>query len=169
VSDLTQAEFDERVGILRRFRAALVRQRDRFRAYLRQLEERELSGDPDENLAFHVELEHAVVREISTFERSIEPLETLYRAHDPEGASEIPALREALQHTRDDVLRRTRENQKLLRSQIDDIRSTIRSLAAEHASASDDEYAVATEEGRARAALAGYSRKDGPELVNVTA
>ena len=169
MNDLTQAEFDERVGILRRFRAALVRQRDRFRSYLRQLEERELSGDPDENLAFHVELEHAVVREISTFERSIEPLETLYRAHDPEGASEIPALREALQHTRDDVLRRTRENQKLLRSQIDGIRSTIRSLSSEHASANGDEPAVATEERRARAALAGYSTSDRPELVNVTA
>lgn len=129
VSELTQREFDERVAILRRFRAALVRQRDRFRDYLRQLEERGATGTPDDDLDFHVELEHSVVREISTFERSIEPLETLYRAHDPEGATEIPALREALQRTRDEVLRRTRENQELLRGQIDAVRTKIHALS----------------------------------------
>jgi hypothetical protein len=121
-------EFDERVRILRRYREALVRQRDRFRSYLDALERRPTAEDPTAELEFHVEMEASIVREISVFERSIEPLETLYRVHDPKGAGEIPSLREALTRTRDEVLRRTEQNQLSLRRQIDAIRQEISSL-----------------------------------------
>ena len=121
-------EFNERVRILRRYREALVRQRDRFRHYLQVLEARGADGDPAEELEFHVELEASIVKEISSFERTIEPLETLYRAHDPAGADEIPALRQALAKTRDDVLRMTEHNQATLRHQLEAMRREISSL-----------------------------------------
>ncbi|MFW5741909.1 MAG: flagellar biosynthesis protein FlgN [Spirochaetota bacterium] len=132
MSQLSADEFNERVRILRRYREALVRQRDRFRDYLLVLEARGAGGDPAEELEFHVELEASIVREISSFERTIEPLETLYRAHDSEGAQEIPALREALVKTRDEVLRRTQGNREVLRDQLDAIRREISSLRVLH-------------------------------------
>lgn len=128
MSSLSRDEFNERVRILRRYREALARQRDRFRNYLQVLETRGASGDPAEELEFHVELEASIVKEITSFERTIEPLETLYRAHDPHGSEEIPALREALARTRDEVLRRTKHNQEVLRHQLDAIRREISSL-----------------------------------------
>lgn len=127
-NQLSTDEFNERVAILRRFKEALIEQRDRFRDYLTLLESGGTNGSPEENLEFHVEMERSIVREIATFERTIEPLEQLYRAHDPEGAREIPTLREALTRTRDEVIRRTTHNQHLLRAQLESLRAEIDEL-----------------------------------------
>ena len=154
---LSKREFDERVAILRRYREALMRQRDRFRHYLDVLENRTDAGNPEDDLEFHVELERSIVKEIASFERSIEPLETLYRAHDPEG-SEIPALREALQRTRDEVLRRTSCNQELLRRQLDAIRDQVSSAR---------EQVTPLRPRRSRITIAGVAPE--PSLVDVTA
>lgn len=128
---LTRAEFDERVAIMRRFKAALERQRDRFRRYLDELERHgreNAETEPGEALEFHVEMERAIVHEIASFERTIEPLETLYRAHDPDGAREIPALREALDRTREEVVSRTRISRAVLHRHLEAIRDEISSL-----------------------------------------
>jgi biopolymer transport protein ExbB/TolQ len=125
---LSQAEFNERVDILRRYKQALMRQRDRFRSYLTSLEARGASENLEDDLEFHVEMEQSIVKEIASFERTIEPLETLYRAHAPEDAQEIPSLREALYRTRDEVLRRTEHNQRILREQLAAIRDEVTSL-----------------------------------------
>lgn len=129
VITLSPDELATRVAILRRYKQALVRQRERFRGYLGVLETR-TPGAVEDELLFHVELERTILREIASFERTIEPLETLYRSTDPDGASEIPALRDALHRTRDEVLRRTQENQRLLRTRIGAIRSEISKLRA---------------------------------------
>ncbi|MFP4113623.1 MAG: flagellar biosynthesis protein FlgN [Spirochaetota bacterium] len=125
---LPAQEFNERVRILRQYKEALARQRDRFRGYLVELEGRRPTGSIEDDLEFHVEMEHSIVKEIASFERTIEPLETLYRIHEPEGASDIPALRDALRRTRDEVLRRTSHNQALLRAQLEEIRNQVSSL-----------------------------------------
>lgn len=126
---ISQEELNERVDILRRFKAALLAQRERFRRYLDVLENDAPSdGTTLDDLEFHVEMERSIVHEISTFEKTIEPLEHLYRAHDPEGAKQIPALRTALQRTREEVVRRTSSNQELLRAQIESLREEISEL-----------------------------------------
>ena len=128
-AQLSQEELNERVDVLRRFKAALIAQRDRFRRYLEVLEAgAQPDGTPLDDLEFHVEMERSIVREIGTFEKTIEPLEHLYRAHDPEGAEQIPALREALQRTRDEVIRRTTANQEVLRAQLENLREEISAL-----------------------------------------
>lgn len=126
---LSSDELATRVAILRRYKQALTRQRERFRGYLGLLEARASAGAAGD-LLFHIELERTILREIASFERTIEPLETLYRSSDSDGASDIPALREALQRTRDEVLRRTQENQRLLRARIGAIRSEVSELRA---------------------------------------
>lgn len=128
MNGISRSEYDESVTILRSYRTALERQRDRFRGYLRRLEQRDASSDPRGDLEFHLELEQAIVREIASFERTVEPLEVLYRAHDPDGAGEIPALRDALTRARNEVLGRVRLNQRILRGQIASIRDEIAAI-----------------------------------------
>ncbi|MFW5688671.1 MAG: hypothetical protein ACOC1U_03785 [Spirochaetota bacterium] len=166
MSTITPDEFNERVAILRRFKRALTRQRDRFRAHLERLEQREVIASPASDTEFHEELqffsemERSIVHEIASFERTIEPLETLYRAHDRDGAGDIPALRAALDRTRDEVLRRTSENQKLMRREIDALREQIAA----------DSAASRSPVRRPVHALAGaYRRRSDQVLVDVTA
>ena len=127
---LSQSEIDERAAILRRFREALLRQRERFSTYLEMLDNQpdtEFRSD-SEQIEIHVAMEQAIVREISSFERVIEPLHLMYREHDPEGAAELPSLKAAMERTRDEVIRRTARSRELLRDQISSLRSEIAGL-----------------------------------------
>jgi hypothetical protein len=125
---VTKDERDERVALLRRFKATVERQRARFSEYLRVLEAGSDNESAEERLAFHVELEQQIIAEIETFERVAGPLEALYREKDPEGAERIPKLRSALERTKREVLARVTENQTLLRRQIAQIREQITAL-----------------------------------------
>lgn len=125
---LTRHEIDDRIAILTRFRAALLRQRERFRQYLELLDAEEAGEGDAASLEIHVAMEHSIIAEIASFQRTIEPLEMLYRDADPEGAGEIPHLREALNRTRDEVLRRHEHNRALLAAQLEELRSQIASL-----------------------------------------
>jgi len=127
VAQLSRAEIEERTRILRDFRAALVRQRERFRQYLELLE-----TAPDEPLTdledIRFDMEKSIVREIASFERAIEPLEVMYREYDPEAAAEIPQLRAALSRTREEVVRRTELNRDILKQQLTSLRREISGL-----------------------------------------
>ncbi len=130
---LTQLEIEERVAVLRRFREALLRQRERFSRYLEMLEQQppgENDGDrPDpEQLEIHVEMEQAIIHEIASIEQVIEPLQLMCREHDSEGAADIPKLQAALDRTRDEVLRRTARSRELLKQEINSLRSEISGL-----------------------------------------
>ena len=63
-------------------------------------------------------MEQAVIQEIRTFTRVIDPLDTLYRAAYPEREGEIPALRSSLSDLTDNILRRNRANRELLRKEM---------------------------------------------------
>lgn len=126
---LTQEQIDDRVAILTRFREALLRQREKFRHYLETIEREDNSFSSDaERLELHVQMEQSIVSEITSFQRVIEPLELMYREVDPDGARDIPELRQALNRTRDEVLRRHERNRTLLKQQIEELRSEIADL-----------------------------------------
>ena len=131
------------MAVLRRFREALLRQRERFSRYLEMLEQQppgENDGDrPDsdrhdgdrydpEQLEIHVEMEQAIIHEIASIEQVIEPLQLMCREHDSEGAADIPKLQAALDRTRDEVLRRTVRSRELLKQEISSLRSEISGL-----------------------------------------
>ncbi|MFP4376792.1 MAG: flagellar biosynthesis protein FlgN [Spirochaetales bacterium] len=127
---ITNDEREERIAILRRFKATVERQRARFAEYLRVLEAGSDNETAEERLAFHIELEQQILAEIETFEQVAGPLEALYRAKDPTGAERIPKLRAALERTKLEVLARVTANQTLLRVQIAAIREQISALRA---------------------------------------
>ena len=130
---LTQGEIEERTAILRRFREALLRQRERFNRYLEMLEQQapgEDAGDRGDlhQIEIHVEMEQAIIHEIASFEQVIEPLQLMYREHDPDGAADFPHLKAAFERTRDQVLRHTVRSRELLKQEISSLRSEISSL-----------------------------------------
>jgi len=120
-------ELGQRVATLRRFRELLTQQRAKFENYLELLDRERSdieSGDVDK-LSAHVEIEEAIVSEIFTFQKVINPMEELYRAAYPAAAddTELPELRGTLDELKDEVLRRNAENRALLKRQMDAVRA----------------------------------------------
>jgi hypothetical protein len=125
----TNDEIGQRVATLKRFRELLVQQRAKFENYLTVLDHERTdieSGDVD-RLAAHVEIEEAIVSEIFTFQKVIDPMEEMYRAAYPAAGEdpEVPALRGTLDELKDEVLRRNAENRALLKRQMDIVRGEI--------------------------------------------
>jgi hypothetical protein len=125
----TQEELGQRVATLRRFRELLVQQRAKFENYLSLLDRERAdieSGDVDK-LAAHVEIEEAIVSEIFTFQKVIDPLEQIYKAAYPAAAEDpqLPELRSTLDGLKDEVLRRSAENRSLLKRQMELVRAEI--------------------------------------------
>jgi hypothetical protein len=122
-------ELGLRVAALRRFRELLVQQRAKFENYLTVLDHERAdieSGDVDK-LAAHVEIEEAIVSEIFTFQKVINPLEQIYRAAYPAAAEDhdLPELRGALDGLKTEVLRRNAENRALLKSKMEIVRAEL--------------------------------------------
>jgi FlgN protein. len=128
MAERSEQEMDQRVAALRRFRELLVQQKTKFENYLRvlDLERSDIeSGDVDK-LTAHVEIEEAIVSEIFTFQKVIDPLEGIYRAAYPAAEdNELPELRERLVELKDEVLARNAENRMLLKRKMDEVRSEL--------------------------------------------
>ena len=124
----TNEEMGQRVAALRRFRELLVQQRMKFETYLEVLDHERAdieSGDVD-RLSAHVEIEEAIVSEIFTFQRVIDPLERMYKSANPAAeAGDLPELRSALDELKDEVLARNAENRALLKRKMELVRAEI--------------------------------------------
>jgi len=126
-------ELEKRKALLLRLRGLLLDQRGKFERYLDVLDHEKgdiESGDVD-RLVAHVEIEEAIVSEIFTFQKAIDPLEDLFRANLPAGEagdSEVHGLRDSLQELKTEVLRRNEENRGLLRARMEILRAEVLSL-----------------------------------------
>ena len=95
---LTQAELDERILILKRFRSLLEQQRTKFQEYLKVLEAQEskISEEDAEALLAHSELETEIVANIGSLQKVIVPMQDLYnrsRAATYNPADAVPITR----------------------------------------------------------------------------
>ena len=120
-------DIERRVAILKRLRKYLKVQRERFHAYLDVLERQEsdILNDNTEKLQAHVELEQSIVKEIYAFQKVIDPLEDMYRMAYPKREEEIPAIKKSLDHIKEQVLERNKNNQNLLREKMGNVRKKI--------------------------------------------
>jgi hypothetical protein len=116
VQELTDAVVAERIAILKRFRELLEEQRSKFRQYLGVLERQETvigSGDV-EAIVQHTEIEQAIVSEIQTIQKVMDPLEDMYRSAYPDAqADDIPELKTDLDRLRGEVLSQNEKNREL--------------------------------------------------------
>jgi hypothetical protein len=123
-------ETSQKIAILKRLREMLLRQREKFQAYLSLLEHEEASirnGEP-EKLLVQAEMEQAIIAEIFTLKKVIEPLETLYQAAYPRTESTVPRLKSTLDAMAQQVIAHNASNRALLRERMSDLRQEINSL-----------------------------------------
>ncbi len=118
--------------MLKRLREMLVRQKEKFQAYLGLLEQQEKSiqGGDAERLLAQVEMEKTIIAEIFTLKKVIAPLEELYHAAYPQSESTVPKLKAALDDMGQQVVIHNGRNRTLLKERRDDMRREISSLRA---------------------------------------
>jgi hypothetical protein len=136
---LSREELDQRVAVLRRFRALLVEQRDRFRGYLEELDRQQnvIETGSAEELIAHVELEEKIVAGIFAVQKVIEPLDRMYHAvsaqaggEPPGGETEVRGLKSALEDLKQEAVLRSARNKDLLSRRMAEIREEITALRA---------------------------------------
>ena len=128
--ELTQAQIDERVAVLRRFRELLEAQRDKFREYLAVLEKHSgtIESENTEAILAHTELEQHIVENIVTLQKVITPIENLYSRLDADQCrddAKISQIQGELEHLQRQVLKLNEQNRSLLKSHLAQIQSRI--------------------------------------------
>jgi hypothetical protein len=123
---------ENKVAVLKRLREMLLRQKEKFQAYLGLLEQEEksITGGDTEKLLAQVELEKTIIAEIFTLKKVITPLEALYTAAYPLSESTVPRLRDALEDMGQQVVARNSRNRALLKERMEELRREITTLRA---------------------------------------
>ncbi len=131
--ELTQTQIEERVAVLKRFRALLEQQREKFREYLQVLEcqQGKIEVDDGDALFAHTRLEEQIVSSIENLQKVIEPVQNMYNAvasggelgeEDKNSVQKMQAELAALQKK---VLIQNQHNQNLLKIHIEQIKKQI--------------------------------------------
>ena len=131
MAEISQEELNERIALLKKFRALLLQQREKFQEYLSVLEKQETSieSENSEKLLAHTELEQQVVSNIMNLQKVIVPMSELYKergAHLEEES--VVAIQKDLDDLQQKVLEQNAKNRELLKAHIVQIRSQISSL-----------------------------------------
>lgn len=127
---LTQAELDERIAILKRFRSLLEKQRAKFQEYLEvlELQESKISMEDADAIIAHSELENQIVAGIGSLQKVIVPMQELYlsskaASFSPQDAVPIERLQQDLSKLQGQVLAQNEKNRTLLKSHITELKS----------------------------------------------
>ena len=126
--ELSSAELNQRVAVIKRFRELLKAQRDRFNAYLYSLDKQKdvIERGTADDLLRHVELEEKIVADIYSIQKVIDPLEIMYSQADSSGDDEIPNLKDTLDSLKSEAVIRSERNKELLSKRMSVLRSEIR-------------------------------------------
>ena len=131
MEEITQEELNERVEILKKLRALLEIQRNKFREYLKVLEQQEHSIETEnsEALIMHTELEQEVVKGIANLQKVIIPMSELYKSSSSSDGnisdSAVNELQKDLSTLQNKVLAQNEKNRELLRTHMTQIKTQI--------------------------------------------
>ena len=128
---LSRQEIDQRVAVLKRFKALLQEQRKKFSDYLVVLEtqERSIHEENIDALVHHTELEQSIIGDIFTIQKVIDPIEEMYRLGMPDkDDTEVVRLKSDLNKLQSQVLDQNQKNRELLQSRMADLRQEMISI-----------------------------------------
>lgn len=131
MEEITQEELNERVEILKKLRALLEMQRNKFKEYLKVLEQQEHSIETEnsEALIMHTELEQEVVKGIANLQKVIIPMSELYKSSSSSDGnisdSAVNELQKDLSTLQNKVLAQNEKNRELLRTHMTQIKTQI--------------------------------------------
>ncbi len=129
---------EERVFILKRLREMLITQREKFNNYFNLLvkEEEAILNEDTEKIEVHIQVEHSILKEISSLGKVIKPLEAMYKIKFPKEEKTIPKLKNSLNVLKEKVLARNEKNRNLLKQKIIFLRQEIKSIKKNYKSQS---------------------------------
>jgi DNA-binding transcriptional regulator GbsR (MarR family) len=136
-SSIDSSELTQRVAVLKRFKALLTQQRDRFRNYLNLLEKQQnvIETGSAEDLLNYVEIEEKIVTDIFSIQKVIDPLEEMYysvigghNTQKADSSEEVPTLKESLEKLKSETVVRSKKNRELLSKRMLELRSEIKTL-----------------------------------------
>ena len=139
---LSEDEIATRAALLRRFKRLLEEKRKKFREYLSALEaqEKTIAAGDAEKIEQQSILGEAIISEIYTIQKVIDPIEAMYRdifAREVAGASTdekiIPKLQADLQKLQGDIEKQNSKNRCLLKSAMGRLRGEIAQLKKPYA------------------------------------
>ncbi|MCR5607289.1 MAG: flagellar biosynthesis protein FlgN [Treponema sp.] len=127
---ISKEELDERIAILKRFKAILEEQRTKFQEYLRVLEKQhsKIETGDSESALIHSRMEENIVRSINTLQKVAIPLESLYNNFsntDIASKTPIQALKTELNLLKSKVIEQNSINQTLLKKNIQEVKEQI--------------------------------------------
>ena len=128
---LSRQEIDQRVAVLKRFKALLQEQRKKFSDYLVVLEtqERSIHEENIDALVHHTELEQSIIGDIFTIQKVIDPIEEMYRLGMPDkDDTEVVRLKSDLNKLQSQVMDQNQKNRELLQSRMADLRQEMISI-----------------------------------------
>ncbi len=131
--ELTQEQFEERVAILKRFRNLLEQQRNKFREYLQVLEcqQGKIEVEDGDALVAHAELEQQIVANISSLQKVIEPMQSMYKAAamtpgmSSDETDSVQRMQSDLAELQKKVLAQNEHNRQLLRTHMETIKKQL--------------------------------------------
>jgi hypothetical protein len=121
---------EQKARLLTKLREMLLRQRDKFQAYLVLLEREEQSlrqGD-EERIAAQIEMENLIIAEIFALKKVVEPLRELYQAAYPQREDTIPPLEGTLARMQGEVAARNLRNRNILKEKLVLLRQEVSSV-----------------------------------------
>lgn len=128
---LSRQEIDQRVAVLKRFKALLQEQRKKISDYLVVLEtqERSINEENIDALVHHTELEQSIIGDIFTIQKVIDPIEEMYRLGMPDkDDTEVVRLKSDLNKLQSQVIDQNQKNRELLQSRMADLRQEMISI-----------------------------------------
>lgn len=133
--ELSRQEIDQRVAILKRFKALLQEQRKKFSDYLVVLEtqERSIHEDNIDALVHHTELEQSIIGDIFTIQKVIDPIEEMYRFGMPDrDDTEVVRLKSDLNKLQSQVIDQNKKNREVLQSRMADLHQEMISIKPDY-------------------------------------
>lgn len=123
---LSDEELEMRVSVLRRFKALLQEQRDKFSEYLFVLEKQEMSivKNNIEAVMQHTELENNIIQNILNIQKVIEPIEKIYYISNPKDEN-VLRLKDDLEKLQASVQRQNNKNRLILAEKMESVRQEI--------------------------------------------
>lgn len=138
---LSQEELDERIAILKRYRALLEQQRNKFQEYLNVLEKQSdaLSDRKAENAATHAQIEDQLVSQLAHLQKVISPMEKLYEEKHVSSMAfdqdPIPDLKNELNRLRERVLMQNLQNREMIQERLIETKPAVNNFRNPYAKA----------------------------------
>ena len=118
---LNSKELEERVAVLKRFRSLLKSQRDKFSEYLFVLEKQEedISQNNVERMLSHNDAGNAIIQNILSIQKVIEPIEKMYGLLNLNRSDEgVFSLKSDLARLQQAVLKQNEKNRCVLQNSM---------------------------------------------------